>query len=334
MRYRTLGRTGFEVSEIGFGAWQLGQTGWTDTSEDSAKKALHAALDTGVNLIDTAAGYGGGKSERLVAEVLAERGITPGQGQGKDRVVVVTKTPPAPGAWPPSPHDDINDRYSAEYVRANVEERLQNLNMECLDVLLLHSWTRVWNRNPTVFDTLAALKREGKIHAVGVSTPEHDQNSVIALMGEGVVDAVEVIYNIFEQEPIAELLPVAEETGTGIIVRVVFDEGVLAGKFSEDTTFPEDDVRSRYFAGDRMVRAVRRTRAIEKELASEGEKLPDAAVKFALAQSAVSTVIIGTGNPEHARANSAISDAPALSDGLLAKLQGHAWRRGFWYGGK
>ncbi|MFW5995579.1 MAG: aldo/keto reductase [Spirochaetia bacterium] len=334
MKYRSLGKTGFEVSEIGFGAWQLGQTGWTDTSEESAKKALHAALDTGVNLIDTAAGYGGGKSERLVAQVMAERGVTPGQGQGSDRVVIVTKTPPAPGAWPPSPHDDITDRYSPEYIRTNVEERLQNLNTACLDVLLLHSWTRVWNRNPSVFETLAALKREGKIHSVGVSTPEHDQNSVIGLMRAGLVDAVEVIYNIFEQEPIAELLPVAEETGTGIIVRVVLDEGVLAGKFNEDTTFPEDDVRSRYFAGDRMARAVRRTRAVEKEVASEGEKLPDAAVKFALAQAAVSTVIIGTGKPEHARDNSAISDAPGLSSGLIEKLYKHAWRRGFWYGGK
>lgn len=334
MKYRALGTTGFEVSEIGFGAWQLGQSGWTDTTEERAKKAVHTALDTGVNLIDTAAGYGGGKSERLVAEIMAERGITPGSGTGRERVVIVTKTPPAPGAWPPAPHDDINDRYSPQYIRTNVEERLKNLRTECLDVLLLHSWTRAWNQNPSVFETLAELKREGKIHAVGVSTPEHDQNSVIALMRAGVIDAVEVIYNIFEQEPAAELLPVAQETGTGIIVRVVLDEGVLAGKFTETTRFPEDDVRSRYFAGDRMARAVRRTEAIEKDLEPEGARLPEAAVQFALAEPAVSTVIIGTGNPDHARSNSAISEAPPLSAGLLEKLHAHAWRRGFWYGGK
>jgi len=334
MKYRAFGTTGFEVSEIGFGAWQLGQTGWTTTTEESAKQALHAALDTGVNLIDTAAGYGGGRSEQLVAQILAERGVKPGTGTGSDRVVVVTKTPPEPGAWPPAPHDDINDRYSPEYLRSNVDERLRNLKTDCIDVLLLHSWTRAWNRNPTAFETLAELKQAGKIHAVGVSTPEHDQNSVIDLMKSGVIDAVEVIYNIFEQEPAAELLPVAQETGTAIIVRVVLDEGVLAGRFSRDTTFPDDDVRSRYFAGDRMARAVHRTEAIKQDLAAEGAKLPDAAVQFALAEPAVSTVIVGTGNPDHARANSAISDAPQLSAGMLAKLREHAWRRAFWYGGQ
>ncbi len=193
MTYRQFGKSGLEVSEIGFGAWQLGQSGWGHVDKDRAADALRVALDTGVNLIDTAAGYGGGESERRVAQVLSERGITIGSGSGTDRVVVVTKTPPAPGPWPPSPYDSIEDRYSAEYVRKNTEERLRNLNTECIDVLLLHSWTRAWNRNPSALHVLQALKAEGKILLAGVSTPEHDQNLVVDLMRSGLVDVVEVI---------------------------------------------------------------------------------------------------------------------------------------------
>ncbi len=275
MHYRALGKTGFRVSEIGFGAWAIGG-GWGTQDDKDSIAALEAALERGVTLIDTAAGYGNGRSERLIAQVLKSR---------RD-VVVATKTPPLPGPWPPSPYDSAEERYPEKYLRENIRERCRNLGVESIDVLQLHTWTRAWNRAPTPLEVLRKLKNEGLVRAVGVSTPEHDQNSVVDLMRSGLVDTVQVIYNIFEQEPAAELLPVAAETGTGILVRVVFDEGSLTGKFTEATKFADGDFRARYFAGDRLARAVARVEAITKEIASSGYTLPQVALKFALAHPA------------------------------------------------
>lgn len=324
MQYRALGKNGQNVSEIGFGAWAIGGS-WGPQSEQDSVAALHRALDLGVTLIDTAAGYGDGKSERIIADVLKTR---------QEQVVVATKTPPLPGEWPPGPYSDMDERYPESYLRENVEERLRNLQTDCLDVLQLHTWTRAWNRNPRPFEVLRKLQAEGKIRAIGVSTPEHDQNSVIDLMRGGWVDTVQVIYNLFEQEPAAELLPVAQETGVGIIVRVVFDEGALTGRFTPATEFPEDDFRRNYFAGDRLERAVRRAEAIQADIAETGLTLAQVALKFALAHPAVSTVIPGIRNIAQAEANTAVSDLPPLSDELLLKLQKHNWQRGFWYSGK
>ncbi len=325
MNYRKLGRTGLDVSEIGFGAWAIGESWWGIQPEKDSIAALHRAIDLGINFIDTAAGYGDGKSERIIARVLKER---------KERVYVATKTPPAPGPWPPSPYCNMDERYSEAYLRTNIEERLRNLQTDCIDVLQLHTWTRAWNRNPRPFETLKKLQAEGKIRFIGVSTPEHDQNSVIDLMRNGWVDTVQVIYNIFEQEPAAELLPTAFEYNVGIIVRVVFDEGILTGKYTKETQFPEGDFRRRYFAGDRLARAVERVEAIKKEIADTSLSMAQVAVKWALMHPAVSTVITGIRNVEQAEANAAVSALPSLSDDLMIRLRRHAWLRGFWYSGK
>lgn len=324
MKRRTL--RNISVSEIGFGAWAIGGS-WGPQDEGESIAALHRALDLGVNFIDTAAGYGNGKSERLIAQVLKVRG-------DQDKVIVATKTPPVPGIWPPSPYDNVEERYPESYLRQNVEERLRNLQTDHLDVLQLHTWTRAWNKNPTAFEVLKRLKAEGKIRLVGVSTPEFDQNSVIDLMRNGWVDVVQVIYNILEQEPAAELLPVAQEHNVGIIVRVVFDEGVLTGKYTANSTFPADDFRSRYFAGDRLARAVERTEKIRADIAGSGLSMPEAALKFALAHPAVSSVIPGIRSVQQAEANVRASELPDLTPEMLIKLQAHNWRRGDWYGGK
>jgi aryl-alcohol dehydrogenase-like predicted oxidoreductase len=324
MRHRTLGRTGLPVSEIGVGAWAIGG-GWGEQKETDSIAALHRALDLGVNFIDTAAGYGDGRSERIIAKVLKER---------KQRVWVATKTPPAPGPWPPTPYCRDEERYSEAYLRANVEERLRCLGTDCLDLLQLHTWTRAWNRNPRPFEVLRKLQAEGKIRFIGISTPEHDQNGVVDLMRGGWLDTVQVIYNVFEQEPAAELLPAAAETSVGVIVRVVFDEGVLTGKYARDSTFPEGDFRRRYFAGDRLARAVDRTESIRKEIEGSGLTLPQAALKFALAHPAVSTVIPGIRTVAQAEANVAAVEPPDLSEELLVRLRRHSWLRAFWYGGK
>ncbi len=324
MKYRKLGRTDIRISEIGFGAWALGGQ-WGPQSDKDSINALHKAIDLGVNFIDTAAVYGDGRSERVIAKALKDRNET---------VYIATKTPPTGGPWPPSPYCRAEERYPETYLRQNVEQRLKNLTTDCLDVLQLHTWTRAWNRNPTPLETLQKLKQEGKIRYVGISTPEHDQNSLIDLMRSGYLDTVQVIYNIFEQEPAAELLPTAAACDVGVIIRVAFDEGVLTGKYSADHEFSPDDFRRNYFAGDRLRRSVERVARIKAEIRDSDFTLPQVALKFALAPAAVSTVIAGIRNVQQAEANIAVSDLEDLPEELLVRLRAHAWNRAFWHAGK
>ena len=297
MKYRRLGRTELEVSEIGFGGWALGGGAWGNQQDRESLAALDRAIDLGINFIDTAAGYGKGRSERVIARALKAR---------TERVYVATKIHPLPGPWPPSPYCDIDARYPADYLRQKVEERLENLDTACVDILQLHTWTRAWNKNPRALETLKELQAEGKIRYIGMSTPEHDQNCVIDLMRQGYVD----------------------------VVRVPFDEGALTGKFSNDTTFPEGDFRANYFAGDRLVRTVDRVEKIKSESDTNEQTMVQVALKFILAQSAVSSVIPGIRNVAQAKMNAGVSDSPDLSSDLIAKLRKHAWRRSFWYAGK
>jgi aryl-alcohol dehydrogenase-like predicted oxidoreductase len=325
MKYRTFGRLGWQVSEIGFGGWAIGGSWGAQRDEDSLA-ALRRALDLGCNFIDTAQGYGDGHSERLIGRLLRER-------KG-ERVYVATKIPPAPGEWPPSPYDAIEERYPESYLRERLEESLRNLGTECIDVLQLHTWTRAWNRNPRALETLRKLQREGKILAIGISTPEHDQNALVDLMRNGWLDAVQVIYNIFDQEPQAELFPVAAEHRVGVIVRVAFDEGSLTGKWTAETRFEPGDFRNNYFAGDRLARAVRRVAQVKEAIGGEEPDLPTAALKFALKPAAISTVIPGTRNVRQAEMNCGVSDLPLMADALEARLRPFNWRRAFWYDGK
>ncbi len=323
MKYRTLGKTGYEVSAIGFGAWAIGASKWGKQDDQDSIRALHEAIDRGVTFIDTAAGYGDGHSERLIGKVLKER---------SEEIKVATKTPVMfPGTWPPSPYDKWEDRYGEAFLRDNIEERLRNLGVECLDLLQLHTWTRAWNRDPKPFEILRKLQKEGKVAAIGVSTPEQDQNSVIDLMRNGWVDTVQVIYNIFEQEPAAELLPVAREHNVGIIVRVAMEEGALTGKFTRDTVFEGDDFRGTYFAGDRLGRVVDRVEKIRKDFADYEGSLAELALRFALQHPAVSTVIAGMRNPRQVELNVPVADLPPLPQESLEKLRRHAWLKLFWH---
>lgn len=324
MKYRTLGKTGLKVSEIGFGGWAIGGS-WGPQDDNESVNALHTAIDQGVNFIDTAAGYGNGKSEKIIADILQSR---------KEEIIVCTKTPPVEGIWPPSPYCNIEERYPEKYLRENVEERLSNLKTDCLDVLLLHTWTRAWNNNPIALEILQELKKEGKIKAIGVSTPEQDQNCVVDLMRNGHVDVVQVIYNIFEQEPAAGILPISKENNVGVMVRVAFDEGVLTGKYKAGSKFGEGDFRNSYFEGDRLGRAVARVEKIKQEIEGTNLTMPQLSLKYPLMHDAVSAVIPGIRNNFQANANTAVSDLDNLSEDLLKRLQKHSWQRGVWYSGK
>ena len=327
MKYRTFGKLGWQVSEIGFGAWALGGQAWGGQRDEDSSAALQQALDLGCNFIDTAQGYGDGHSERVIGTFL--------KGRKGERVYVATKIPPkSPGHWPPSPYDRIEDRYPEKHLRDRIEISLRNLQTDCIDLLLLHTWTRAWNRAPAALEVLRQLRQEGKLRGIGISTPEQDQNSLVELMRNGWLDGVQVIYNIFEQEPQAELLPTALECGVGVMARVAFDEGSLTGKFTEQTRFAPDEFRNHYFAGDRLARTIRRVDRIKAAIGPDEPDVATTALKFALKPKAVSTVIPGMRNAQQARMNCSVSDQPPLSDALELKLREHAWRRGVWYSGK
>jgi aryl-alcohol dehydrogenase-like predicted oxidoreductase len=317
-----------EVSELGFGGWAIGGS-WGDQSDVESIASLHLAIEKGINLVDTAAGYGDGHSERLIAEVISQR---------SEDVFIATKTPPSPGPWPPSPYCRWQDRYSAAYLRDNLHQRLINLKTDRIDLLQLHTWTRAWNDDPQPLLVLRQLRDEGKINLIGVSTPEHDQSCVIQLMRDGLVDVVQVIFNLFDQEAAAQILPVAAETGTGVIVRVALDEGSLTGKYDADHEFPENDFRQRFFAGDRMQRTATRVDAIRQDVESLGladdYSLADVAIKFVLARPEVSSVIVGMRNPSQVEQNVRATSLQDLTVDALGALRRHHWNRGFWYAGK
>ena len=332
LKQNSLGRDGFPVSSLGFGGWALGGQ-WGVQNDSESVAALEKAIAAGVNFIDTAPGYGDGRSEHVIADML--RSLPP---TVRETIHVATKTPPSAGPWPPSPYCRWQDRYSAAYIRNNVEERLRNLKTECLDLLQLHTWTRAWNDDPQPLLVLQKLREEGKIRKIGICTPEQDQNCVVQLMRDGLLDVVQVIFNLFEQEPAAQLLPVAAETGTGVIVRVALDEGGLTGKYGANHEFPADDFRSKYFSGDRMSRTSARVQEIACDLEELGladdYSLAAAAIKFSGSHPAVSTVIVGMRNPTQAAQNVAAATLPDFTPEVLQRLRRHQWLRGVWYGGK
>lgn len=326
MQYRKFGKLGWMVSQIGMGTWALGSN-WGPQDDDLSIAALHKALDLGCNFLDTARAYGNGRSERLIGQVLRER--------AGERTYVASKIPPKlPGDWPPGPYDLIGDRYPPDHVEAELCASLRDLRTDCIDLMLIHTWSRSWNDSIGVFEQMARFKTQGKIRAVGVSTPEHDQNAVVDLMRAGLVDCVQVIYNIFEQDAAMQIFPLAQKLGIAIIVRVPFDESSLTGKLTATTSFAESDIRSSFFSGDRLPRTVARVERIRQAIGDQEPDLATAALKFALKPSVVSTVIPGIRNPQQAAVNCAIGDLPQQSDAVECELRRHYWRRPFWYAGK
>jgi aryl-alcohol dehydrogenase-like predicted oxidoreductase len=327
MRYRKFGRTGWRVSEIGMGTWALGGGEWGQQDDRDSVATLHKVLELGCNFIDTARAYGNGRSEQVIAKALKE---WPGK-----RPYLATKIPPVlPGDWPPSPYDTVEQRFPESHVRGQLELSLRALETDCIDLVQIHTWSRAWNRDPLPFAVLRKAKEEGKIRAIGVSTPEHDQYAVLDLMRDGWVDSVQVIYNIFDQETQSQLFPEALRLDIGIIVRVPYDESSLTGKLTPQTTWQPGDIRGNYFAGDRMERTMHRVEAIRSVLGANEPDVAGAALKFCLKPPAVSTVIPGIRSVWQAEANCRVGSQPPLSDEIEAGLRNHYWRRGFWYSGK
>ncbi|MEV0785023.1 aldo/keto reductase [Streptomyces sp. NPDC050423] len=320
MRYRELGRSGLRVSEIGYGAWGIGESSWVGATEDESVRALHRAVDLGVNFIDTARGYG--ESERIVGQVVRER--------AGDDVLVATKVPPKNGVWPPADGTDPAAAFPGEYIRTSLETSLRASGLDHFDVLQFHVWHDEWVGRGDWLETVAELKREGKIRLFGVSVNDHRPESALALVRSGAVDSVQVIYNVFDQAPADELLPACEENGVGVIVRVALDEGGLTGRITAGTTFPEGDWRNRYFRDDRPAQVERRVAAIVADLGIEPDAVAEHALRFVLSSPAVSTVIPGMRSVRNVERNTALSDGRPLTADQLGVLAGHRWQRNFY----
>ncbi len=228
MNYRTLGRTGINVSEVGYGAWGIGGVQWTGGDDDEARRALNLSIDQGLNFIDTALAYGRGHSERLVGEVVRSR---------KERVFVATKIPPMNLQWPAQPVP-LEEVFPANYIIESTEKSLRNLGVERIDLQQFHVWHDDWVERTEWIEAISKLRQQGKVSHFGISINDYQPANAIKALRTGYIDAVQVIYNIFEQAPNDQLYPVCQELNIGVLARVPFDEGGLTGAIKPDTVFP------------------------------------------------------------------------------------------------
>lgn len=321
MKYRTLGRTRIEVSEIGYGAWGIGGVQWTGGDDAEAKRALNLAIDQGVNFIDTALAYGDGHSERLVGEVARSR---------KERICIATKVPPKNREWP-ARNVPLREVFPRDYIIKCTEKSLRNLGVETIDIQQFHVWRDEWIEEDEWIEALTKLREQGKVRYFGLSLNDYQPWNAIKALRQGYIDTVQVIYNIFEQAPEDELFPVCQELNIGVIARVPFDEGGLTGAITAATTFPEGDFRDWFFRGDRKRKVYERVEKLKGLLGEEAPSLPEMALRFTLSHDAVSAVIPGMRLTKHVTANISCSDGRKLSAEMLAKLKAFSWdRTGAW----
>jgi aryl-alcohol dehydrogenase-like predicted oxidoreductase len=321
MKYRKLGRTNFEVSEIGYGAWGIGGTQWLGGSDDQSLQALRRAIEMGLNFIDTALAYGAGHSEELVGKVVREAGR---------RIYVATKVPPKNQLWPARPGIGIEQVFPYDYILRSTERSLKHLGAETIDLLQLHVWNPEWIARDEWRRALEELKRSGKVRAVGISINDHQPDSALEIIETGLIDTVQVIYNIFDQSPERQLFPLATGRDIGVIARVPLDEGSLTGKIDEQTRFAPGDFRVGYFRGDRKKQVREHVESLLRDLGVDAAGLPEIALRFCLSHPSVSTVIPGMRSLRNAEANCAVSDKGPLPPETLAVLRRHGWERNFY----
>jgi len=304
------------VSEIGYGLWGMG--GWSGSNDDESIEALERSIELGCNFFDTALAYGNGKSETLLAQVLARH---------RDRkLYVATKIPPKNGRWPATAEYVLDDVFPADYIRACTETSLKNLDLEAVDLQQFHVWTDAWANDDRWVRAVDDLKSAGLIRGFGISINRWQPSSVLRAIDTGVVDSIQVVYNVFDQNPEDELFPKCRANNISIIARVPFDEGSLTGTMHRGMTWPEGDWRNLYFTRDKLAAILDRVEALARDLPPR-LPLPDAALRFILANPDVSTVIPGMRRRRHVEQNLAASDAGPMPADLVKNLRKHRWNR-------
>ncbi|HWF07915.1 MAG TPA: aldo/keto reductase [Bryobacteraceae bacterium] len=322
MKLRPLGKTNLSVSEIGYGAWGIGGTMWIGASDKESLEALHYALELGVNFIDTALVYGNGHSEELVGTVVRE---------ARHKIHVASKVPPKNRLWPAPSGIGIEEAFPRDYIVRSTEESLKNLGIECIDLQQLHVWNPEWTSRDEWKRAFEDLKAQGKVRAFGVSLNNHEPDSALGVIETGLIDAVQVIYNIFDQSPERNLFPACIKHRIGVVARVPLDEGALTGRINEDSVFPEGDFRNSYFRNDRRKQVADRVAALVADLGLEDAKeLPGVAIRFCLSHPAVSAVIPGMRSISSVEGNVMASGQGPLPESMLQVLRRHAWDRDFY----
>jgi aryl-alcohol dehydrogenase-like predicted oxidoreductase len=316
MRYRRFGRTGWMVSEIGYGMWGMGD--WSGSEDGESLQSLQLSIDLGCNFFDTAWAYGEGHSESLLGQAVR---LNPGI-----RLYTASKIPPKNRKWPSRREFSLDDCFPPEHIEAYVHQSLANLGLPSLDLIQFHTWEDAWTDDERWAKKIDDLKRQGLIQAVGISINRWEPWNGVQAVRSGLVDAVQVIYNIFDQNPEDELFPACREMDVAVIARVPFDEGSLTGALTLDSRWPAGDWRNSYFVPENLKASVARAEAL-RPLIPGGMSMPEMALRFLLNNPDVSTIIPGMRKPAHVRLNLAASDAGPLPAALHAALRPHRWDR-------
>jgi len=316
MRRRTFGRAGWQISEVGYGMWGMGA--WSGSDDNESLGSLQRAIDLGCNFFDTAWVYGDGHSEKLLGQVV--------RGNSAKKLYVATKVPPKNRAWPAAASSTVDDCYPPDHIAEFVEKSLRNLGLETLDLIQLHSWNDNWVEDRRIARSFESLKSSGKARAVGISLNRWQPWNGVKAVHSGLVDSVQVVYNIFDQNPEDELFAACRTKNVAVIARVPFDEGSLTGTLTASSRWADGDWRSHYFSGENLRETLRRVEAL-KALLRDGMTLPEMALGFVLSSPDVSTTIPGMRKSRNVEANLAAGDRGPLPPDLLAELRKHRWER-------
>jgi aryl-alcohol dehydrogenase-like predicted oxidoreductase len=316
MQYRKFGRTGWQVSEIGYGMWGMG--GWTQSNDEESLAALQRSVDLGCNFFDTAWAYGDGKSEGFLGEIV--------RANADKKLYTATKIPPKNRRWPSRREFTLDDCFPPDYIEEYVHRSLKNAELQSFDLIQFHVWEDSWVADDRWFKTLDACKRQGLINAIGISINRWEPENGIKAVRSGMIDAVQVIYNIFDQNPEDELFPACDEMDVAVIARVPFDEGTLTGTLTKESTWPEGDWRNLYFVPENLNASVERADALRPVIPA-GMTMAEMALRFILHNKTVSTIIPGMRKIKNVEANIATSDGVQLSPDLLSELHNHRWVR-------
>jgi aryl-alcohol dehydrogenase-like predicted oxidoreductase len=316
MRYRTFGRLGWRVSEVGYGMWGL--VAWSGADDDVAHQALEESVRLGCNFFDTAWAYGQGRSERILGQLI--------RAHPEQRLYTATKIPPKNMTWPSRADFLLDEVFPPDHIRRYAEASLENLGLDSVDLLQFHVWEDAWARDDRWQRVIDDLKRQRLIGGVGISVNRWEPDNGIETLRTGIVDAVQVIYNIFDQAPEDALFPACRELDVAVIARVPFDEGSLTGALTRESRFPEGDFRRTYFGPENLGPTMDRVDAL-RPLVPPDSTLPELALRFVLANQDVATVIPGMRRPAHVQANARASDLDPLDESLRERLREHRWDR-------
>ena len=316
MHQRPFGRLGWRVSEVGYGMWGMGS--WKGSDDDESMASLGRAVDLGCDFFDTAWAYGQGHSERLLGRLLKARPDA--------RLYSASKIPPKNMKWPATADMRLDDTYPAEHIREFAEKSLENVGVSTLDLLQFHTWSDTWADDSRWQRAIESLKTEKLVGAVGISVNRWEPENGLRALRTGLIDAVQVVHNIFDQAPEDELFPVCRELGVAVIARVPFDEGTLTGTLRPDTTWPQGDFRNLYFAGEKLKESVEHAERLRSEIPA-GMTMPELALRFILASPDVATIIPGMRKSRHVDANLGVSDGKPLDAALMQRLRRHRWDR-------